>query len=257
MKHTHERSNAAAAGHRRTGGVDTNELGSVNAQFSGIKNLYVMLQWMAMMRLLIGLWIVVGLLALVCRGDATIGATTTRPVDLTMGSTYLRAMPTPGHLPGVGNFARVSAVLYRGEQPTAEGFAELKKLGVKTIIDLRTFHDDRPLLKGSGLRYARIYAKPWHPEDEDLAAFLKIVNDPANQPVFVHCQQGCDRTGCAVAVYRMLDQQWTLAQAIDEMRTFGFHAIWFDIPIYLKALDMKTLQERMARSPQPRVEVVN
>ena len=81
----------------------------------------------------------------------------------------------PGMLAGIGNFGRVSPVLYRGEQPTTVGFAELKKLGVRTIVCLRSFHGDSALLEGTGLRYFHIHAKPWHPEDEDVAAFLRIV----------------------------------------------------------------------------------
>src|SRR3712207_3969440 len=37
----------------------------------------------------------------------------------------------------IKNFGRVNENFYRGAQPDAEGFAELKKLGVKTVIDLR------------------------------------------------------------------------------------------------------------------------
>src|SRR5256885_1649694 len=53
-------------------------------------------------------------------------------------------------VPGVPNFARVSDVLYRGAQPTHEGFLELKKLGVRTVVSLRQMHSDRDMLSGTG-----------------------------------------------------------------------------------------------------------
>ena len=42
-----------------------------------------------------------------------------------------------GSAPGIKNFDKVDAHVYRGAQPTDEGFQYLAKLGVKTIIDLR------------------------------------------------------------------------------------------------------------------------
>src|SRR6267154_5289904 len=46
--------------------------------------------------------------------------------------------PAPKHrLRGVPQFAQVTPTLYRGAQPTAEGFASLDKLGVNIVVDLR------------------------------------------------------------------------------------------------------------------------
>ena len=38
--------------------------------------------------------------------------------------------------------------------------------------------------------------------------FLKKKNDPANQPVFVHCQGGRHWTGTMTAVYRVTKDGW-------------------------------------------------
>ncbi len=157
---------------------------------------------------------------------------------------------------GLSNFAEVSPDLYRGAQPTAEGFDQLKRLGIKTVIDLRTFEDDRPLMKGTGLRYIHIYCKAWHPEDEDIVRFLKVAEDPANQPVFVHCEEGADRTGCAVAVYRMLQQGWSVNDATVEMRRFGFHPIWTDITRYLKQLDLDAIKQKVEAAPAPPLQTI-
>ncbi|HEY9869687.1 MAG TPA: protein-tyrosine phosphatase family protein, partial [Candidatus Obscuribacterales bacterium] len=55
--------------------------------------------------------------------------------------------------------------------------------------------------------------------------FLSIVKNPRMQPVYVHCQQGADRTGCMVAIYRIDRQGWGPTQAYREMLSFNFHPI--------------------------------
>jgi tyrosine-protein phosphatase SIW14 len=158
-------------------------------------------------------------------------------------------------VPGVKNFAKVSDILYRGEQPTAEGFAQLKKMGVKTVVNLRSFNSDRGKLKGLGLQYVHIHCKAWHPEDEDVAKFLKVLRDPANQPVFVHCQHGADRTGMMVASYRIFHQGWSNERAAKELSNFGFHTIWTDIVKYLNGFDRARLEKRI-ETESVTVEVV-
>jgi len=159
-------------------------------------------------------------------------------------------------VPGVGNFAKISDVLYRGEQPTATGFAELKKRGIKTIINLRSFHSDRSEMKGNGLNYLHIYCKAWHPEDEDVVTFLQVVKDPAHQPVFVHCQHGADRTGMMVAAYRIMEQGWSVEDAAKETHNFGFHKMFKDIQKYLKEFDRERLLKRVESTPPEKVELV-
>ena len=164
------------------------------------------------------------------------------------------AVPT-NDLPGLPNFARVSDDLYRGAQPTAEGFAELKKMGVKTIVNLRSVQSDRELLEGLGLGYVHISFKPWHPEEEDILAFLKVVADTGNRPVFVHCQHGADRTGTMVAIYRVAFEGWEMREAMEELPNFGFHSIWDDLKEYLLGLDPKKLADaaKSFESPPPAV----
>ena len=138
----------------------------------------------------------------------------------------------PVKLEGVPNLYRVSGELYRGDQPSPQGMQNLKNLGLKTIINLRSFHSDRDEIGDTGLAYEHIYMKAWHPEEEDVVRFLKIVTDPKRAPVLVHCQHGADRTGTMIAVYRIAVQGWSKAEAIREMTEggFGFHRIWSNLP---------------------------
>src|SRR5216684_1847482 len=47
------------------------------------------------------------------------------------------ATPCDDCLRGVTNFAKVSPALWRGSQPTAEGFRNLEKAGVRTVVNVR------------------------------------------------------------------------------------------------------------------------
>jgi protein tyrosine/serine phosphatase len=157
----------------------------------------------------------------------------------------------PLQAPGLDNFYRVSATLYRGAQPTSQGLAELRRLGVRTVVSLRAFHGEHELVAKAGLGYERISFKVWHPEDEDLRRFLAIVSDPARQPVFVHCQRGADRTGTAVAVYRICVGGWSREAAIDEMTNGGyrFNPTLTYLLEYLRTFDVAALSATIAKSP--------
>lgn len=51
--------------------------------------------------------------------------------------------------------------------------------------------------------------------------FVKVVSDPAHQPVLVHCAAGVQRTGGSVALYRTLVENWDFDRAIAEMIAKG------------------------------------
>ena len=70
--------------------------------------------------------------------------------------------------PGLPNLHKVSDTLYRGAQPTAAGFPELRKMGIKTVVCLRNFHSDNELLGTNGLAYVAIPMNTWHAEREDV-----------------------------------------------------------------------------------------
>lgn len=147
---------------------------------------------------------------------------------------------------GLGNFHKVSNDLYRGEQPEAEGIKELKKMGVKTIVNLRAFHSDKDEIGDTEIAYEHIYVKTWHPEEEDIIRFLKIVTDKNKLPVFVHCQHGADRTGTMCAIYRIAVEGWTKEEAIEEMTKgdFGFHEIWGNLIKFIRDLDIAEIKKK-------------
>ena len=158
--------------------------------------------------------------------------------------------------PGLSNFYEVTTNLYRGAQPSAEGMKELRAMGVKTVLNLRSYHSDHGLVSSGELKLARLHMKPWHAEDEDVVAFLKIASNTNNLPMFVHCQRGADRTGMICAMYRIVFCGWTKEAAIQEMENGGFHFYpgWKNIVEYINKVDVDELKKRagiVARASRP------
>lgn len=130
-------------------------------------------------------------------------------------------------LDGVPNFGEVTPALYRGAQPSKEGFDALVKMGFGVVIDLRGGSRDgeREKVTQLGLQYISI---PWHcgrPEDSTVAQFLSALRQNSGKKIFVHCKLGTDRTGMMIAAYRIAEQGWDAEEARKEMETFGFSSI--------------------------------
>jgi tyrosine-protein phosphatase SIW14 len=128
----------------------------------------------------------------------------------------------------IDNFGRVDATLYRGAQPEGHDYADLKALGVKTIVNL-TSDDAEPtedaMTTRAGMTYVAIPMTTHVPPTQtQIDQFLRIVNDPARQPVYVHCVGGRHRTGVMTAAYRMTHDGWTSDRAFNEMKQYKFGA---------------------------------
>ena len=125
------------------------------------------------------------------------------------------------------NFSQVNTNFYRGAQPTENGVKELAKMGVKTIIDLRGADENSEREKiwaqDAGVKFIAVDLGNWFkPKTADIEAIVKQIGAAENQPVFVHCKRGADRTGTVVAVYRIAHDDWTAKQAIAEAKRFDF-----------------------------------
>jgi protein tyrosine/serine phosphatase len=124
----------------------------------------------------------------------------------------------------IPRFLKVDEGLYRGGQPVSEGFEFLKQKGIKTVINLRTEDKEGDIVRGLGMKYVHIPVRihVWSKiPDEAIAKFFETVRDPANQPVFVHCRRGADRTGAMIGFYRISMQGWNGNDAYSEARKIG------------------------------------
>ena len=128
----------------------------------------------------------------------------------------------------IDNFGRINERYYRGAMPGDEDFADLVKLGVNTTIDLTDQDgesDEQQLAERAGMKFLKIAMNTRiAPTAEQIATFMSIVNDPENQPVYVHCVGGRHRTGVMTAIYRMIEDGWTADRAFQEMKSYKFGA---------------------------------
>ena len=153
--------------------------------------------------------------------------------------------------PGIKNFGKVNDNYFRGSQPTHSQLEALKAMGVKTIIDLRKdfVPEERRWTKELGLNYFNLPLKPSEPAtSEQTEYFLRLVNDPANGPVYVHCKGGRHRTGALTAVYRISHDGWTAEQAFDEMKKYDFNDSIFGGPSKQKSFVFRFYEQHQKQS---------
>ena len=135
-------------------------------------------------------------------------------------------------VPGIPNAGRINDYLYRGAQPKSQGLAQLKKLGISTVVDLRGEDPgriawERQQAESLGMRFVHISVSGWSPPtDEQVVQFLSLFYNDPKEKIFVHCRFGNDRTGIFVATYRMALEKWPTEQALKEMYFFGFNGFW-------------------------------
>lgn len=151
------------------------------------------------------------------------------------------------------NLYQVSPDLYRAEQPGREDMADLKALGIQTLMNLREYHDDGDFFDKAG--FTRLH----HPmaagsvRAEDLVIVLRQIHQ-ARKPVLVHCWHGSDRTGFVVAGYRLVFQGWSKADAIDELRRggFGYHERTYpNVKKTIERLDVDAIRRQVLGQTAP------
>ena len=156
-------------------------------------------------------------------------------------------------LEGVPNLHRINEQLYRSAQPTAAGFQALESLGVRTVLNLRQYHDDDDEATGINMVLKHRWVNTSDFGDTEMLDALQTIAT-ANSPVLVHCWHGADRTGTVIALYRMVCQSWSREQALDELQhgDYGYHAIFDNIPAYLQQVDIAKLRRQVSGVNCPR-----
>ncbi|CAN5412607.1 hypothetical protein BH11CYA1_BH11CYA1_41850 [soil metagenome] len=126
------------------------------------------------------------------------------------------------------NFHCVHPYLYRGGEPTQKGLQQLQEKGMKTLIDLRA---TSPITKKEeatahelGMKYINLPMSSKAPTEAQLSTYLEAVRTARekNEPVFLHCAHGSDRTGCLVGIWRVTEDGYSYPQAYTEMRKYWF-----------------------------------
>lgn len=137
------------------------------------------------------------------------------------------AQTSPSSFPGIkiSNFGKMDDNFYRGAQPKGKDFSALKALGIHTVIDLTTDSpDEQAAVEAAGMKYVNIPIKDKsYPTDENVAAFLKTIDDKDTGVFYVHCAGGRHRTGDMGALYRFTKYGWSYDQVYKEMENYDFY----------------------------------
>jgi len=125
----------------------------------------------------------------------------------------------------IKNFLRINDKICTGGQPSLDDLARLKADGVKAVINLRlasemNVEEESAKAKELGLRYFHIPFDNANPKPEAADEFLKVMADPANRPVFIHCTSA-NRVGAFWMIYRVLKDGWKLEEAEEEAKKVG------------------------------------
>ena len=141
--------------------------------------------------------------------------------------------PGVGQPGGTSNFGKVQrrddaqSFFYRGNQPTEQGIATLKRSGVKTLINLRHDFDPREeqWVRDAGMEYLLIKSNCKDIQPLQVATFLgkmrQFQRDPNRWPVYVHDRHGRDSAGLFIAVWRVVEEGWGREAAIEELLNYG------------------------------------
>lgn len=167
-------------------------------------------------------------------------------VALLVSITAAQSEPRYKELP---NFHKVSDTLYRGGQPSGGAAKKLAELGIKTIVNLRGEAElTRQVQKEAetaGLRYLNIPMPGLSaPTDDEVARVMAIIDNPENQPVFIHCKHGSDRTGTIAAIYRISHDGWNADRALAEAKRYGMSWAEFGMKGYISDYYKKQLRAR-------------
>jgi hypothetical protein len=135
-------------------------------------------------------------------------------------------------------FYRLNKDYVRGSEPAHGGISALSRLGVKTLIDLRSVYDHTDKIGVSagvaGLRYHWLPMSVWNPPaDKEVKKFLALVTNESEGPFYVFCADGIHRTGEMSAIYRIVHDNWSVEQALKEMDELGFNPFYSSLRNYV------------------------
>jgi protein tyrosine phosphatase (PTP) superfamily phosphohydrolase (DUF442 family) len=122
---------------------------------------------------------------------------------------------------GVRNVYRLSPRIITGAQPDSEaGFAELQKLGVKTIVSVTDATPDKEAARRHGMIYVHV---PMNYEGVSPGQREQILSaaSETSDPVYIHCDSGRNRGATAAAICLIGVEGKSSEEAILWMKTRG------------------------------------
>jgi len=145
---------------------------------------------------------------------------------LLVTTTALAQEVTKTPVEGVRNFARLGTTVACGGATSPEAFAEIKKMGFVSVINLRLATEanadvekGQAAAKDLGLRYFHV---PFDGKPNPAAAdqFLAAITSPGAEPAFIHCAGG-NRAATMWLIKRLVVDRWEQDRAVKEAAALG------------------------------------
>ncbi len=126
------------------------------------------------------------------------------------------------------NIYLVDKGVYRSEQPQKGDIDTIRSLGIKEVLNLREFHSDNDELTDKHLLLHRVKLRTGNITEQQIIESLRIIHQRRG-PILIHCWHGSDRTGVIIAAYRVIFNDWSKSDALDEMVNggYGYHASFY------------------------------
>lgn len=128
---------------------------------------------------------------------------------------------------GVTNFARLETTIACGGATTTEALPELKKMGFKSVINLRqadekgaNIPESEAAAKAISLNYIHIPFNGAAPDPAAADKFLAEITKPANTPAYVHCASA-NRAAAMWMIKRLAVDHWDVEKASTEAAALG------------------------------------
>ncbi|NDV81267.1 dual specificity protein phosphatase family protein [Bacteroides sp. 51] len=144
------------------------------------------------------------------------------------------------------NLYKIDEGVYRSEQPSKKDFKALETFGIKEVLNLRRFHSDNDEAEDTDIKLHRLKTHAHSLSEKQVVEALRIIKDRQG-PILIHCRHGSDRTGGVLAMYRIVFQDYTKEEAIEEMRKggFGFHKIYRNIVRMIRKADIPRIRQEV------------
>ena len=133
---------------------------------------------------------------------------------------------------------RLDEGIYFGAAPKSDAdFAKLRRLGVRRIVDVRTFKVfasaiERRRAARYGIAYQRIPTGFLPTKTGTVPQIMTLLNNAGCGAVYFHCNLGSDRTGMIAAIYRTEQFGWDPQHAFAVWKSDQFNTKLKDLDRY-------------------------
>ena len=149
-------------------------------------------------------------------------------VALAMAS-LAAAQVTKKDIAGISTFAQVESTIACGGSTTPDAIREIKRMGFKTVVNLRLasepgalVDEEGAIVRSLGMTYVHLPFNIQTPDPKLVENFMAAVAGPVNTPAYVHCAAG-GRAAALWMIKRVKADGWTRAAALEEANALGLN----------------------------------